>query len=84
MEIRMFDESGGICRPLQSQTQQPCIVHWTPLPGPVSAYLFWDTASEAGHPTAGLCFRQADARRFWFLPKKIETYYKKNKKGTIY
>ena len=47
MEIRMFDESGGICRPLQSQTQQPCIVHWTPLPGPVSSYLFWDTASEA-------------------------------------
>ena len=50
MEIRMFDESGGICRPLQSQTQQPCIVHWTPLPSPVSSNLFWDTASEARLP----------------------------------
>ena len=73
MEIRMFDESGGICRPLQSQTQQPCIVHWTPLPGPVSSHLFWDTASEAatGHPTtAGLCFWQADARPLLIPPEK--------------
>ena len=73
MEIRMFDESGGICRPLQSQTQQPCIVHWTPLPGPMSSHLFWDTASEAatGHPTtAGLCFWQADARPLLIPPEK--------------
>ena len=32
MEIRMFDESCGICRPLQSSQQQSCIVFWTIYP----------------------------------------------------